>query len=44
MPLPLFLGIAAAVAGTAGIGLGIRGGVNMKQANDTLKEAQKRND
>ena len=44
MPLPLILGIAAAVAGTTGIGLGIHGGVKMKQANDKLNEAQKRND
>ena len=44
MPLPLILGIAAAVAGIAGVGLGVRGGVKMKQANDKLKEAQKRND
>ena len=42
MPLPLILGIAAAVAGTTGVGLGIHGGVKMKQANDKLKEAQKR--
>lgn len=40
MPLPLILGIAAAVAGTTGVGLGIHGGVKMKQANDKLKEAQ----
>lgn len=44
MPLPLILGIAAALAGTTGVGLGIHGGVKMKQANDKLKEAQKRND
>lgn len=44
MPLPLILGIAAAVAGTTGVGFGIHGGVKMKQANDKLKEAQKRND
>lgn len=44
MPLPLILGIAAAVAGTTGAGLGIRGGVKMKQANDKLKDAQKRDD
>lgn len=44
MPLPLILGIAAAVAGTAGLGLTIDGGVKMKKANDKLKEAQKRND
>ena len=43
MPLPLILGIAAAVAGTTGVGLGIHGGVKIKQANDKLKEAQKRN-
>ena len=42
MPLPLILGIAAAVAGTTGVGFGIHGGVKMKQANDKLKEAQKR--
>lgn len=44
MPLPLILGIAAAVAGTTGVGLGVHGGVKMKRANDKLKEAQKRND
>lgn len=44
MPLPLILGIAAAVAGTSGVGLGVHGGVKMKQANDKLKKAQKRND
>lgn len=43
MPLPLILGIAAAVAGTTGVGLGIHGGVKMKQANDKLKQAKKRN-
>lgn len=44
MPLPLILGIAAVVAGTTGVGLGIHGGVKMKRANDKFKEAQKRND
>ena len=44
MPLPIILGVAAAVAGTAGVGLGVHGGVKMKQANDKLKKAQKRND
>ena len=44
MPLPLILGVAAVVAGTTGVGFGIHGGVKMKQANDKLKEAQKRND
>lgn len=42
MPLPLILGIAAAVAGTSGVGLGIHGGVKMKRANDKFKEAQER--
>ena len=44
MPLPLILGIAAAVASATGVGLGIHGGVKMKRANDKLKAAQKRND
>ena len=44
MPLPLILGIAAAIAGTTGVGLGVKGGVKMKQANDKLKKAQWRND
>ena len=43
MPLPLILGIAAAVAGTTGVGLGIHGGVKIKKANDRLKEAERRN-
>ena len=44
MPLPLILGIAAAVAGTTGVGLGVHGGVKMKQANDKLKNAQQRDE
>lgn len=40
MPLPLILGAAAAVAGTAGIGTAIHGGVKLKKANDTMKEAE----
>lgn len=40
MPLPLILGIGAAVAGAAGIGSGIHGAVKMKEANDTMKSAQ----
>ena len=35
MPLPLILGAAAAVAGAAGVGSAIHGGVKMKKANDT---------
>lgn len=44
MSLPIILGIVAAVAGTTGVGVGIHGGVKMKEANDKLKEAQKRDD
>lgn len=40
MPLPLFLGIGAAIAGLAGVGAGINGGVKMKEANDTMKSAE----
>lgn len=39
MPLPLILGIGAAIAGIAGVGSGIRGGLKMKEANDTMKLA-----
>ncbi len=44
MPLPLIIGISAAIAGSAGVGLGIHGSVKMKHANDVLKNAQKKND
>lgn len=44
MPLPLLIGIGAAIAGAAGVGAGIHGGVKMKEANDTAKSAQWRND
>lgn len=40
MPLPLILGIGAAIAGAAGVGSGIHGAVKMKEANDTMKFAQ----
>lgn len=40
MPLPLIIGGLAAIAGVAGVGSGIHGGVKMKEANDTMKEAQ----
>ena len=43
MPLPLFLGIAAGIAAVGGIGTGIRGGVKMKEANDTMKAAERIN-
>lgn len=42
MPLPLFLGIATAVAAAGGIGTGIRGTVKMKEANKTAKSAAER--
>ncbi len=40
MPLPLIIGGIAAVAGVAGVGSGIHGGIKMKDANDTMKLAQ----
>lgn len=42
MPLPLILGGAAAVAGAVGVGSAVHGGVKMKQANDTMKLADKK--
>lgn len=39
MPLPLILGIGAAIAGAAGVGSGIHGAKKMKDANDTIKFA-----
>ena len=40
MPLPLIIGGIAAIAGIAGVGSGISGGVKIKEANDTMKYAQ----
>lgn len=40
MPLPLLLGIGAAIAGATGIGTGIHGAVKMKEANDTMELAK----
>lgn len=40
MPLPLILGIGAAVAGVAGVGSGIHGAVKMKDAKDTMEAAE----
>lgn len=40
MPLPLIIGGIAAIAGVAGVGSGIHGGVKMKEANDTMEEAK----
>lgn len=42
MPLPLVLGVGAAIAGAAGVGSGIHGAAKMKEANDTMKLAQSR--
>lgn len=39
MPLPLIIGLGAAIVGAAGVGSGIRGGMKMKEANDTMKLA-----
>lgn len=42
MPLPFILGAAAVVAGVCGVGSGIQGAVKMKEANDTMKDADSR--
>lgn len=42
MPLPLILGVGAAIAGITGVGSGIHGAAKMKEANDTMKAAEKR--
>lgn len=41
MPLPLLLGIGAAIAGATGIGTGIHGAVKMKEASDTMESAKR---
>ena len=40
MPLPFIIGGLAAVAGAAGIGSGIHGGIKMKEAKDTMDLAK----
>ena len=40
MPLPFIIAGIAAVAGVAGVGSGIQGGIKMKEANDTLNAAK----
>lgn len=40
MPLPLILGIGAAITGATGVGAGIHGAVKMKEANDTMQFAK----
>lgn len=42
MPLPFIIGGLAVAAGAAGIGSGVRGGMKMKDANDTMKSAQEK--
>lgn len=44
MPLPLILGIGAAIAGAAGIGTGIHGAVKMKDASDTMNSTKRRHE
>lgn len=44
MPLPIILGIGAAVAGVAGIGSGVSGGLKMKEAKDTVEAANYRHE
>lgn len=44
MPLPLILGIGAAVAGATGIGAGAHGAVKMKKANDEMKKVKDRHE
>ena len=43
MPIPLIFGIGAAVAAAAGIGAGVKGGMKMKEASDSIKAAEARN-
>lgn len=40
MPLPFIIGGIAAVAGVAGLGSGVHGGIKLKEANDTMKQAE----
>ncbi len=40
MPLPLILGVAAGLAAAGGVGSGIRGGIKMKDAKDTMEIAK----
>lgn len=42
MPLPLIIGIGAAVAGLTGIGNGIHGGAKIKEAKDMMNSANAR--
>lgn len=42
MPLPLILGAAAAIAGAAGIGMGVRGAAKMKEAKEDIEWAREK--
>lgn len=44
MPLPIILGIGAAIAGGAGLIGGVNGAVKMKEANDTMESAKRRHE
>ncbi len=44
MPLPIIMGIGAAVAAVGGVGTGVNGGFKMKTAKDTLERATKKRD
>lgn len=44
MPIPFILGAIAVAAGVAGVGAGIKGAVDMADANDTLNRAKKRDE
>lgn len=40
MPLPLFLGIGAAIAAAVGVGAGVKAGIDEKDARDTNRRAE----
>ena len=44
MPLPFILGAGAAIAGVAGVASGVKGGMKMKEANDTMNAAKSRHE
>ena len=43
MPIPLIFGIGAAAAAALGVGAGVKGGMKMKEANDSIKASEARN-
>ena len=43
MPIPLIFGIGAAAAAALGVGAGVKGGLKMKEANDSIKASEARN-